>query len=171
MIFSILVLSRVHSNLLVGLKITFNLLISLPLTCLYLDINEHQSRGKNDLLIFFIKTVFTSNMFAETYSKPCQTSKMEAFAKIVNSLKTLIVFCKKLHLGCLTGLGICLCITRERKESCSLQIPRYWKATMKHLPHFMSMELESINFTFEKLSGMSMLSKGKNKNKTKTIRE
>ena len=34
-------------------------------------------------LIFFIKNLFTSNLFAEAYSEPCQTSKMETFTKVV----------------------------------------------------------------------------------------
>ena len=41
-----------------------------------------------------MKTLFTSNIFAEVYSEPCQTSKMETFVKIVNSLKPLIIFAK-----------------------------------------------------------------------------
>ena len=47
------------------------------------------------LLIFFIKILFTSNVFAEAYSELCETTKMENFAKIVNGLKSLIVFHKK----------------------------------------------------------------------------
>ena len=49
-------------------------------------------------LIFFVKTLFTSNVFAETYSEICQTSKMETFVKTVNGLKPLIVFAKKPNL-------------------------------------------------------------------------
>ena len=49
------------------------------------------------LLIFFIKT--SLNVFAEAFTETCQTPKMETFAKTVNGLK---LFCKKLHLGCLT---------------------------------------------------------------------
>ena len=55
------------------------------------------SVGKNEKkksLIFFIKTLFTSNVFAEAYSESCQTSKMEIFAKIVKGLKPLIAFAK-----------------------------------------------------------------------------
>ena len=62
----------------------------------YADINERREQRMKKLLIFFIKTHFTSNVFAEAYSEPCQTSKMDTFAKIVNSLKALIVFAKKL---------------------------------------------------------------------------
>ena len=41
-----------------------------------------------------MKTFFTLNTFTEVYSEPCQTSKMDTFAKIVNGLKPLIVFVK-----------------------------------------------------------------------------
>ena len=72
--------------------------------CLYLDINERQKERMKKSLIFFIKILFTSNAFGGVcYSEPCQTSKMEVFVKIV--------FCKNLHLGCLTRLRICPCIT------------------------------------------------------------
>ena len=40
------------------------------------------------------------------YSEPCQVSKVELFAKIVNGWKPLIIFAKKLHLRCLTGFWI-----------------------------------------------------------------
>ena len=33
--------------------------------------------------------------YAKKYSEPCQTSKMECFAKIVNGLKLLIIFAKR----------------------------------------------------------------------------
>ena len=46
---------------------------------------------------------------AEAYSEPCQTSKIEIFAKIVNSLKPLTIFTEKLDLRCLTGISIRLC--------------------------------------------------------------
>ena len=49
---------------------------------------------KEKSLIFFIKTLFTSNVFAEAYSESCQTSKMEIFVKIVKGLKPLIAFAK-----------------------------------------------------------------------------
>ena len=42
----------------------------------------------------FIKILFTSNIFAEDYSEPCQSSKMETFAKTLNDLKLLIRFAK-----------------------------------------------------------------------------
>ena len=62
------------------------------------NIDERQEERMKKSLIIFIKTLFTSNLFAEAYSEPCQTSKMETFAK--------------LHFGCLTGIfGICFCIT------------------------------------------------------------
>ena len=54
---------------------------------LYVDNNERQEEKMKKSLIFFIKILFTSNVFAETYLEPCQTSKMETFAKIVNGLK------------------------------------------------------------------------------------
>ena len=38
----------------------------------------------------------------ETYSEPCQTSKMECFAKIVNGCKPLTIFAKH-AIRCLTG--------------------------------------------------------------------
>ena len=65
---------------------------------------------------------------SEAYSKPCQTSKMEVFAKIMNGFSFLVIFAKssildvqqyselaseaskdlqkKLHLSCLTGFWI-----------------------------------------------------------------
>ena len=46
-----------------------------------------------------MKTLFTSIAFAEAYSVPCQTSKMDTFEKIVNDLKPLIVFTKRYILG------------------------------------------------------------------------
>ena len=61
-----------------------------------MDINERQKeRRKNEKIVdLFIKTLFTSNVFAEAYSELCQTSKMEILAKIVNGLKSLILFAK-----------------------------------------------------------------------------
>ena len=38
-----------------------------------------------------MKTLFTSIAFAEAYSAPCQTSKMDTFEKIVNDLKPLFL--------------------------------------------------------------------------------
>ena len=49
-----------------------------------------------------IKLKLNRNM--EAYSEPCQTSRMEGFAKIVNSFLALNYFRKTLHLICLTGL-------------------------------------------------------------------
>lgn len=49
-------------------------------------IRGHQSasgRKMNKLLVFYIKTLFTSNVFAEPYSKHDHTSKMKNFVKIV----------------------------------------------------------------------------------------
>ena len=43
-----------------------------------MDINESQEERMNIPLIFFIKN---SNLFAEVYSEPCQTSKMENVQK------------------------------------------------------------------------------------------
>ena len=50
------------------------------------------------------------NQYVKAYSELCETSKMGRFAKIVNSLKTVNYFCKPLHLKCLTGFWIRLCI-------------------------------------------------------------
>ena len=61
---------------------------------LCVDISERQEERMKKSLIFFIKSLFTSNVFAEAYSEPYQTSKMETFAKIVNSLKPLITCAK-----------------------------------------------------------------------------
>ena len=61
----------------------------------YGKINEHQKERMKKSLIFFIKTPFTSNVFAVEYSEPCETSMMETFAKIVNGFKPLIVFKRK----------------------------------------------------------------------------
>ena len=41
--------------------------------------------------------------FLEAYSVPCQTSKMELFAKIVIGLKPSNIFAKKLHVRLLAG--------------------------------------------------------------------
>ena len=74
-----------------------------------LSVGRQDERMKK-LLIFFIKTFFIWNVFAEAFTETCQTPKMETFAKTVNGLK---LFCKKLHLGCLTWLWICLCTTSK----------------------------------------------------------
>ena len=42
----------------------------------------------------FLKILFTWNIFAEDCWEPCQSSKMETFAKTVNDLKLLIRFAK-----------------------------------------------------------------------------
>ena len=60
----------------------------------YVDINGLQEERIKKSLKFFIKTLFTLNVFAEAYLEPCQISKMETFAKIVNGLKPKIVFAK-----------------------------------------------------------------------------
>ena len=73
-----------------------------------MEINKRQKERMKKSLIIFLKTLSTSNVFVKAYSELCQTSKMDTFAKIVNDLKLLIVFTKKLHLGCLTELKICL---------------------------------------------------------------
>ena len=52
---------------------------------------------------------------AEKYAEPCQISKVEMFAKTVNGLKPLTVFTKTLHLRCLTGFLIRLCISITSK--------------------------------------------------------
>ena len=44
------------------------------------------------------------NRNMEAYSEPCQTSKMEGFAKIVNGFLAGNYFRKTLHLICLTEL-------------------------------------------------------------------
>ena len=40
---------------------------------------------------------------SEGYSQPCQTSRIERFARIVNGLKTVNYFHKTLYLRCLQG--------------------------------------------------------------------
>ena len=53
----------------------------------------------------------------ETYLEPCQASKMDCFAKIVNSWKSLKVVnysCKALHLRFLTEFRICLPLGKSR---------------------------------------------------------
>ena len=74
---------------------------------------------------------------SEAYSKPCQTSKMDVFAEIVNGFSFLTIFAKsfilevwqdpefvceasndfreKFHLSCLTGFWIHLCVNYFRK--------------------------------------------------------
>ena len=49
--------------------------------------------------------------FAEAYSEPCQTSKIELFAKIVDGFLAINYFFKTHHLRCLTGFGKCLWIS------------------------------------------------------------
>ena len=44
-----------------------------------MEINERQEGKMKKLLIFFIRTLFTSNVLVEVYSEPCQTSKMKTF--------------------------------------------------------------------------------------------
>ena len=58
----------------------------------YVRINECHEEKMKKSLIFFIKTLFTSNVLTQAYSEPCQTPKMETFVKIVDSLKPLIAF-------------------------------------------------------------------------------
>ena len=48
-------------------------------------------------------SVVTSTVIPGAYSEPCQTSKMERFAKIING-EAVNYFRKMLHLRCLTGL-------------------------------------------------------------------
>ena len=55
------------------------------------------------LNVFYLETWMCliwalSGHLSETYSEHCQTSKMELFARIVNSWMSLIIFAKKLHL-------------------------------------------------------------------------
>ena len=80
------------------------------------------------------ETSLTLEANSEAYSEPCQTSKMEVFTKIVNGFSFLTIFAKssildvwqdsefpckprkdlrkKLHLRCLAGSWIHLCIAR-----------------------------------------------------------
>ena len=82
-------------------------------------------------------TRLTLQTNSEAYSEPCQTSKMEVFAKIMNGFSFLTIFAKscildvwqdsefvseaskdlqkKLHLICLTGFWAHLCINYFRK--------------------------------------------------------
>ena len=48
-------------------------------------------------------------IWTQTYSEPLQTSKKECFCVKVNSLKSLTVYAKILHLRCLKGFWIHLC--------------------------------------------------------------
>ena len=41
--------------------------------------------------------------YSEAYSEPCQTSKMECFAKMLNYQKPLTIFTKRSVLGVLQG--------------------------------------------------------------------
>ena len=58
------------------------------------DINEHQEQRTKKSLIFFIKTLFTSNMFTKAYSESCQISKMETLCENGQQLKAVNCFCK-----------------------------------------------------------------------------
>ena len=60
----------------------------------YRRIQRASGKQNEKVVIFFVKTLFTSNVFAEAYSEPCQTSKIEIFSEIVNRSKPLIVFAK-----------------------------------------------------------------------------
>lgn len=62
---------------------------------IYVDINESQEKRMKKLLIFSTKTLFNSNVFAELYSAICQTSKMVIFTRVINGLKSIIIFAKK----------------------------------------------------------------------------
>ena len=77
---------------------------------------------KNELLHMYFSRILTANFrtpifqntfqvaaSAEAYSGPCQTSKMELFVNIINGLKPLTIFTKKLHLRCFTRFCVCLC--------------------------------------------------------------
>ena len=46
------------------------------------------------------------NVNSETYLEPCQTSKMELFAKIINGFLVVDCIRKTPHLRCLAGFGI-----------------------------------------------------------------
>ena len=82
------------------------------------------------------KRALTFKTNSEVYSEPCQTSRMELFAKIVNGFSFLTIFTKisiinvwqdsevasetssnlqkKLHLRCLAGFGTHFCINFRR---------------------------------------------------------
>ena len=49
-----------------------------------MEINERREERMKKLFIFFIRTLFTSNVLVEVYSEPCQTSKLKTFVKIFN---------------------------------------------------------------------------------------
>ena len=51
-------------------------------------------------LLYFIYIVM---LISETYSEPCETSKVELFAKIVNGLESLTIFVKNSILGIWQG--------------------------------------------------------------------
>ena len=77
-----------------------------------------QNKGKilseyyNQLDISLLEPAQNNLSNPEAYLEPCQTSKMDCFAKIVNSWKSLKVvnyFCKALHLRFLTEFWIRLC--------------------------------------------------------------
>ena len=64
--------------------------------------------AKNYIIGVWRRPKYTSDRYethSETYSKPCQTAKMECFAKIVNSL----LLWQMLHLRSLAGLWIRIC--------------------------------------------------------------
>ena len=76
--------------------------------------NELFHRYFSRILTANFRTTIFQNTFqvaasAEAYSGPCQTSKMELFVNIINGLKPLTIFTKKLHLRCFTRFCVRLC--------------------------------------------------------------
>ena len=78
---------------------------------------------------------------SEAYSESSQTSKMEDFAKRVNSFQMLTSFAKNLHLICLTEFRIRFsipnpsCPNRGRREINKLDFSFIFKGFIKPLRH------------------------------------
>ena len=65
-----------------------------PLDTATWSVNLRDIRFEIDLNWFKNETFLTLEAISETYSEPCQISKMEVFAKIVNGFSFLTIFTK-----------------------------------------------------------------------------
>ena len=64
-------------------------------------------------------------LLPETYSEPCQKSKMKLFVKVVKSFQTLTFFHKKLHPRCLTGFWIHIWLQVFLPEFCEVFLKNF----------------------------------------------
>ena len=69
-------------------------------TCLHMTYIAQSNSICHHCVSQQLKLLGTLKIMAQAFSEPCQTSKMERFAEIVNGFQ----FRKMLHLRCLTGI-------------------------------------------------------------------